>query len=154
VNLFQLRTASWIVVYTVSLLSLAASSASAQGNFAIKEADIEVMKPIHYYLEDKKYREPGFAWDFTKETFTLKKGTEPIPEPLLNQFLEKGKSADTITGKWKLVDRTLVFSAIKVDDADLKIEVKFELYKTAPTVIRWGSLPQFVFAAEPLTRMP
>lgn len=63
-------------------------------------------------------------------------------------------SADKITGKWKLVEQTLILSAITIDGTDVEKVAKFELYKTAPTVIRWGSLPQFVFAAEPLTRKP
>lgn len=153
-NLSLIRTFAWAIVCIVSLLTRSTSPASAQGKFPITEADIAIMQPIHYYLEDKKYREPRFAWDFTNETFTLRKGTEPIPEPLLNQFVVKGMSADKITGKWKLVEQTLVLSKIAIDGTDVDKVVKFELYKTAPTVIRWGSLPQFVFAAEPLSRKP
>jgi hypothetical protein len=120
----------------------------AQGNFSVVEKDIPALKLNHYYTADKKMHEADFDWTFTKDTFTLKKGKGAIPAHLLNELLPDGVTADEIQGKWKFQGGKLVLSEIKAGKKDGRKEASLSIFKTAPTVIRIGFTPQYVFALE------
>jgi hypothetical protein len=131
-----------VVCAAIALPTLAWS----QGDFKVAESDIPAMKFNHYYGPDKKHREPDFEWSFANETFVLKKRKSAIPDDLQAVFLEKAATADEITGKWSFKDGKITFSDIKAGKQEAKKEASIGVYKTAPTVVRIGDVPQYVFA--------
>ena len=144
------RTRGAHVLLWLTALVLAAP-ALGQGNFPIKEADIRAMQLLQYFGPDRKPHGADITWAFEKETFTLKRGTADIPVDLLAQLLPDEVARTNpaeVTGSWALRDGRLVLTKIKAGDKDGRAEVTFSPYKTAPTVVRIGNLPQYVFAVK------
>jgi hypothetical protein len=137
-----------MVRFVVVVLLGSAVVSPAQGDFPVREADITAMKFLHYYGPDRKFREADFVITFTKDTFTLKKGKAAIPADLLNQLLPKGETADEVAGKWTLKGGKLMLTEIRAGKKEGLKEASLGVYKTAPTVLRIGSVPQYVFAVE------
>ncbi len=122
-----------------------ANPAKAQGNFAVTEADIPRLKLNHYFTPDKKSHDADFEWTFTKTSFTIKKGTGPIPAHVVSKLLPEGATADEITGDWTLKEGQLHLSKIRAGGKDGKKQVALPVFKTAPSVVRLGDPDQLVF---------
>ena len=141
----------WLIALSLvvgSLLFVALESVRAQEAYSpVNETDIVALKFNHYFTPDKKSHAPDFEWTFTEKEFILRKGTGNISTDLLEKMLPKGSMADTIRGKWKLVNKDgqrLVLTEIKAGEMSSKKEVNLVIYKTAPTVVRIGEM-QYVF---------
>jgi hypothetical protein len=133
-----------------SFLLLGLGHMDAQGRYSpVTEADVVKLQFNHYFTPDNKGHDPDFEWTFTEKEFVLKKGKGAIPKDLLEKLLPKDVTADEIRGKWKLEAENgkLVFSDIKAAEKEGNKDVKFRIYRTAPTVIRIGE-PQYVFGVK------
>ena len=139
-NLRMLIAASMIVGILVAFTS----RADAQ-EFTVAEADLPKLKLRHYFTNAKGSHEPDFEWTFTKTSFTIKKGTGPIPLHLTKMLLPEGVMADEITGNWTLKEGKLNLAKIQAGDKAGKKEVSLPIFKTAPIVVRICDPEQVVF---------
>lgn len=141
-------------VLTTSLLTAFGTPLFAQGNYApVTADDVIAMKFNHYYTPEKKAHDADFEWTFTEQEFVVKKAKGSIPGDLLEKLLPKDMQADEIRGEWKVEKKDglmLILTKIKVggekdkEKKDGLEEAAFNIYRTAPTVIRVGE-PQYVF---------
>jgi hypothetical protein len=122
-----------------------ATRPAAQGEFDVRAEHIAGMKLDHYYSEDRKHRSADFAWEFTKDGFTLKKGKGPIPDHLLGLLLPAGTAADEVTGKWTFVDGKLELTDIRADGKAGKEKVTVVVFRTAAKLVRMRAPTQHVF---------
>jgi hypothetical protein len=146
----QTKVARWLGVAMCLLAS--AAICQAQGNFTVDKTDVPKLKLNHYFpLPEKKFHEPDFEWTFKKDTFTVKQGKGKIPAELVKLLLADTDATEEITGKWDLKDGKLVLTHIGSGKHVAQVEAKFTIYKTAPTVIRFGhgdKESQYVFAIQ------
>ena len=128
----------------VAMLLVFTGRAVAQ-EFTVAEADLPKLKLNHYFPNAKEFHDPDFEWTFTKTSFTIKKGTGPIPPYLIKMLLPEGGTADEITGTWTLKEGKLNLIKIQAGDKAGKKDVSLPIFKTAPTVVRICNPQQVVF---------
>jgi len=140
---------------TAILLCVAHNPVLAQGDYSpVDEEDVLAMRLNHYFTPEKQGREADFEWRFFKDGFVIRSAKGSIPTDLRDKLITKGATAEEIQGKWQVTakeGRQLVLSEIRVgkkpaDKSGKK--VSFNIYRTAPTVVRVGQ-PQYVFGIGP-----
>ena len=143
----------FLSIAAILALVSAASSDEPKVGFGyspVTAVNVQAMKLNHYFDENNKNHDPDFEWTFKDGTFTLKEGKGQIPVDLLKKMLPKDATAKMIEGKWKIVDDlkagiVIEFTEIKGDGKAGLEKATYNIYKTAPTVVRIGE-PQYVFA--------
>lgn len=141
------------VVWPTFATNCAASNPTGEfqpGRYSpVAKADLPAMKFAYYFDVNDKHHEADFTWTFTTDKFKIASKKGPVAAEILKKIKATAKAPKTIEGKWFLETSpqggtTLSLTDMRVDDMPFSGKATYNIYRTAPTVIRIGE-PQYVF---------